>query len=353
MFFVGLSLMVEAQFPVPKIPTADEKITTEQANDFFRSIRAVTGKASKVVFPLYSFRKPIGFAVSLGEELFLAKLSEVAARSRLSAFSQEKGALPVKIIGAFPEHDLAVVYIKGLRVPAAQWTDGSKLSEGAFLAAVRHDGEAQGIGVKSVAARSLRIEDQGFLGVVLDAQNFGNGVMVQSVPQGTAAATAGIRQGDIILSVNGREVKGFMELSTLLKRLRVGEQPEIVIKRGEESLTISPVLQGNPQEEERENPRLKKMDTLSGGRSRVHDDFPNVLQSDMELAVNSTGLPVVDLNGNIVGMVIARAGRISTLILPGELILEVLKEKPLTDSKDPDREVIDALLDGLQKRFKK
>ena len=52
-------------------------------------------------------------------------------------------------------------------------------------------------------------------------------------------------------------------------------------------------------------------------------------------------------------MVIARAGRISTLILPGELILEVLKEKPLTDSKDPDREVIDALLDGLQKRFKK
>jgi hypothetical protein len=39
-------------------------------------------------------------------------------------------------------------------------------------------------------------------------------------------------------------------------------------------------------------------------------------------------MPVVDLQGRIVGMVIARAGRISTLILPGDEIAEVLKTKP-------------------------
>jgi hypothetical protein len=36
----------------------------------------------------------------------------------------------------------------------------------------------------------------------------------------------------------------------------------------------------------------------------------------------------VDLDGRIVGMVIARAGRISTLILPGDDIAKALKNEP-------------------------
>ncbi|MEN8736147.1 MAG: PDZ domain-containing protein [Akkermansiaceae bacterium] len=350
--FLSLVLPVLAQFRVPQIPPADEKITSEQAEDFFRSIRAVTGNASKVVFPIYSFRKPIASAISVGDEMFLAKLSEVAGIPRLAILSRQDGVFPVKILGAYPEHDLAVIYVKGLIAPAADWSDGSGLLVGSILAAVRSDGEAQGIGVKSVAARSLRNEDQGFLGVSLDVRNAKAGVMVRNVPRDTAAAEAGIRRGDRILSINDREVNGFFELSTLLKRLRVGEQPKIVIKRQDQTFTVTPRLRGNPQEN-RESERELAMETYSGGRSGVYDGFPNVIQSDMELAVNSTGLPVVDLNGKMIGMVIARAGRISTLILPSELILELLKEKPKTNPKDPARKMVKAQLEKLQERYKR
>ena len=48
----------------------------------------------------------------------------------------------------------------------------------------------------------------------------------------------------------------------------------------------------------------------------------------MELGVEDTGLPVADLEGRIVGVVIARAGRISTLILPGEEMKELLATEP-------------------------
>ena len=48
----------------------------------------------------------------------------------------------------------------------------------------------------------------------------------------------------------------------------------------------------------------------------------------MELEAQDAGMPVVDLEGRIVGMVIARAGRISTLILPGDDIAEILKKEP-------------------------
>jgi hypothetical protein len=74
--------------------------------------------------------------------------------------------------------------------------------------------------------------------------------------------------------------------------------------------------------------RLEQMDRMSGGQSRVRGGFGNVIQSDMELEVEDAGLPIVDLDGRIIGMVIARAGRISTLILPGDDIINALKDDP-------------------------
>jgi hypothetical protein len=79
------------------------------------------------------------------------------------------------------------------------------------------------------------------------------------------------------------------------------------------------------------------MDRMSGSQSRVRGDFAGVLQSDMALEAEHAGMPVVDLEGRIVGMVIARAGRISTLILPGEDIAELLKNEPEALDEKPPR----------------
>ena len=70
------------------------------------------------------------------------------------------------------------------------------------------------------------------------------------------------------------------------------------------------------------------MDRMSGSRSEVRAEFSHVIQSDMALEASDVGLPVVDLQGRIVGLVIARAGRISTLILPGDDIVKVLQTEP-------------------------
>jgi hypothetical protein len=112
-----------------------------------------------------------------------------------------------------------------------------------------------------------------------------------------------------------------------LRRLKNGEQPEIELIRADNRITVKPTLKGRdlPQGENR---RLDRMDRMSGTQSRVRGDFTNVLQSDMELEMNDAGLPIVDLEGRIVGLVIARAGRISTLILPGDDIEAALKTEP-------------------------
>lgn len=345
--FLLLVLPLSGQFERPSIPKEDQAIADRQAGEFFYAIRAVTGKAGKSVVPLYSFRNPIGFGVSLGDGFLLAKLSEVASAQHLLAFSEESGALKLKVLGAYPEHDLAIVYGENLDIPAAEWMSGSELPVGSFLTAVRQDGEAAGIGVKSVATRSLRTEDQGFLGIEMDISEFGDGVRVSRVTRRSAASAVGMKSGDIITEINGARVKGFHEVSTRLKRIKVGEKPEITIIRKGKALKVTPTLQGNPLQA-KESRQIKMM---QGGRSEVHDGFPKVMQSDMELEVHQTGLPVVDLEARVVGMVIARAGRISTLILPGEVILDLLAQEPVTNAHDAEKEKIDTLLTELREKF--
>ena len=65
-------------------------------------------------------------------------------------------------------------------------------------------------------------------------------------------------------------MKGFYELSTRLRRLKNGEQPEIELLRNEEILQVRPTLRGR-EIREGVSRRLEQMDQMSGGQSRVRE----------------------------------------------------------------------------------
>ncbi|MDB4680661.1 PDZ domain-containing protein [Akkermansiaceae bacterium] len=314
------------QLTPARIPLEDQKVTDSQALDIFKALRAVNFKAREVVYPIYSGQRRVAYGISLGDGKLLTKASEVVQRRALFTASREQVAMSAKIAGIYPDHDLAVLQVPGLKAPAAEWADASNLAEGAFLSAIRADGEVQAMGVLSVRERSLKSIDQGFLGIEMDTLETGKGVRVNNVVEGSAAAEVGIRRDDVIVKIAGQEVRGFYELSTKLRRLKNGEQPEIELMRAGDFIKVKPTLKGR-EISEGVSRRLEQMDRMSGGQSRIRGDFGNVIQSDMELEVEDAGLPVVDLEGRIIGMVIARAGRISTLILPGDDVARALENE--------------------------
>ena len=317
-----------------------QEVTDAQARQIFVALRATGTSAKDVVYPIYSGGKRISYGISLGGGRLLTKASELRQKRGLYTANREQVALNAGISGVYADHDLAVLEVPGLEAPTVEWADAGDLSEGAFLSAIRPDGEAQAMGVLSVRERSLKSTDQGFLGIEMDTLETGKGVRVKNVVEGSAAAEVGIRQSDIIVKIAGQEVKGFYELSTKLRRLKNGEQPEIELLRNEEILQVKPTLKGR-EILEGVSQRLEKMDQMSGGQSRVRGGFGNVIQSDMELEVEDAGLPVVDLDGRIIGMVIARAGRISTLILPGDDIIDALKNPPAPFAREEDNMLLD------------
>lgn len=325
-FLLSLPL-AHGQLRPPRIPKVDREVTESQAEAIFKTLRAVNFEAEKVAYPIYSGREQVAYGVSIGNGRLLTKASEVTRRIRLFTVIEAEKSVFCRVIGVYPEQDLAVLEVRGLTAPAAKWANGGNLDEGAFLVAISEGGAPHALGVLSVKERSLKSTDQGFLGIQMDATESGEGVVVKEVVPKSAASEVGIRPGDIIVSIAGQSITGFFELSTRLRRMRSGEKPVIVLKRGEEQVKVTPTLKGRT-DEQGTSARLQRMDRMSGSQSRVRGEFANVMQSDMELEAQDAGMPVVDLEGRIVGMVIARAGRISTLILPGDDIADILKKEP-------------------------
>ena len=72
-----------------------------------------------------------------------------------------------------------------------------------------------------------------------------HGAVVNKVEGSSAADRAGIEPGDIIVSLNGRKVKGSHQIRNIIGLLEIGDQVEIVLVRGNKSKTVNAVL-GKP-----------------------------------------------------------------------------------------------------------
>lgn len=95
---------------------------------------------------------------------------------------------------------------------------------------------------------------RGYLGVsilpvtALEAEQFGlpivEGVLLQNVQRGLAGAEAGLRDGDIVLAVEGRPVFEPNELQSVIALYSPGDRISLRIWRGGEERTVPVVLKG-------------------------------------------------------------------------------------------------------------
>jgi membrane-associated protease RseP (regulator of RpoE activity) len=68
------------------------------------------------------------------------------------------------------------------------------------------------------------------------------GMRVEGVRDDSSAAEAGIKSGDILLSWNGEEITGAAKLGELLGKHEPGDKVQIILQRGDQQITVTPVL---------------------------------------------------------------------------------------------------------------
>ena len=72
------------------------------------------------------------------------------------------------------------------------------------------------------------------------------------------------------------------------------------------------------------------MERMGTTLSLVRTGFPSVIQTDMQLDRGRCGGPVVDLDGTVVGISIARADRTRSFIIPSAHLVKLLAKDPAT-----------------------
>jgi serine protease Do len=308
----------------------DRKALQEQAEGFFAALRPAVAEAAKGVVEVRVWSKRVAYGTVIGRNRILTKWSEVQRDVfSLSCRTSDGRWLAATVTGIYREADLAILEVEGLNAAPVIFTKESSLDLGSFLILARPDGEAGSLGVVSVQPRSLRVDDQGFLGISMSLEYEGVGVKVEAVEKKTGAARAGLIPGDVILEVNGREANGSFELRSSLQRVSPGEDVRLKVRRGKAEMEKVTQLGSRPKGRGISEDRMAHMNALGGHRyNEVRGNFPNVIQSDMQIQPEDCGAPVVGLDGAVIGMTVARAGRIKSYIIPTSSIIEMLASAP-------------------------
>jgi serine protease Do len=83
-----------------------------------------------------------------------------------------------------------------------------------------------------------------FLGIQPDPRKTGDGVVIAKVVPESAAAKAGLRPGETIISINGKELASFLELFAELGKLKAGDRVTLGVRSadGTKERTVEVVL---------------------------------------------------------------------------------------------------------------
>ncbi|MBT8036593.1 MAG: PDZ domain-containing protein [Verrucomicrobiae bacterium] len=338
--------------PLENLRPSEIKRLHTQAVDFFRAAQPAVATASKSTVSIHSSRQRVAFGTVVThpdkkQPVILTKWSEVNKQpSRLRVTTPMGKRYPAQVVGIYPDHDLALLTIKSpdAKLVPLDLTASSTPELGSFITLARPDGHVQGLGVVSVHARSLREGDKAYLGVLMDfSPTHHQGVPLKEVMPNSAAARAGLREGDVILSLDKKPITGAMEMRNTLQRLPPGSKMIVRYRRGHADKQTTVHLGSrseNTQIRAFPRKRMQQMEQMGTVPSRIRTNFPNVIQSDIAIQGDSTpnnphdnqtndcGGPVTDLNGNIVGIAIARGSRIKTYIIPTSTLQNLLTTHP-------------------------
>jgi serine protease Do len=320
---VALVLAVTAA-PAPAQISSNAKILAP--------FKAVVEKVNESTVRIRGDEKDIALGTIVYSDGFiLTKASEVRGDTLSVRFS-DGTEYEAKIHATHVPTDLALlkVDVKGLK--PVNFSDAKKAAMGSWLAAAGPQSDALAVGIVSHGTRQLtfpddRIENanRGFLGIYPeDEKDEGGkviGAKIATIDTKGGAAKAGLKEKDVILELNGKATPGQETLRAFLENLRPGDTVKLKVLREGEKKEFKATLTG-PTKPSRGDIQNAMGGELSGRRT----GFGSVLQTDMVVEPKNCGGPVVDLDGKVLGVNIARAGRVETWILPSEVIRPLLDD---------------------------
>lgn len=284
-----------------------------------------------------------GKVVALGTVIredgyILTKASELNGPARVRIGDREVMA---RIVNGNRANDLALLKIDVEGLAPVRWATQTP-AVGSLLVVARPDGTPLAMGVVGVDARVIPENVNNvyiapppspFLGVsdFKRPQGKTKGIMVGKVLEDGPAAKAGLIYDDVITAINDTKVDSPAALVKALKKAKIGDTVTVHIQRGMLPLKFEVELGTSPTPTKPEGQDSSKSSaqvySARGGKlSKRRTNFALAMTHDAVIWANDIGGPILNLDGEAVGINIARYGRTATYAVPADQAQQLIAQ---------------------------
>lgn len=292
----------------------EQRTNGKDVEAVFEPQRLVLQKSSAVIYDGY--KSIVNGVVMSSDGWILTKASEIEGKNDLSVRVDDKKWGDVKVISVNSIWDLALLKVDAEGIAPLKWADSSKTEQGSWVVTSSTTSRTRrriSIGVISANAREIEGGSPVVMGVGLEEVE--GGLKIAEVSEKTGAQKAGLKKGDVITKFEGVAVLKREDLIDKIKLFIPGDVVKLKILRDGKSLDAELELMARSSAFEE---RKSRNDEMSGEYSKRRTSFPMVLQTDIPLNERTVGGPLLNFEGEGIGMVIARADRAQSFAIPME-----------------------------------
>jgi serine protease Do len=227
-----------------------------------------------------------------------------ALKGDIEVLGNDDQVYKAQVVGVHPNYDLAMLKIDAKGLPAVRFADANGPPAGHWVASVGIGEDPIAYGVVSVAARDPRNEKR-LLPMAHAPIWTGQGDAGVVVGQVLSKKETDLEDGDVILRVGRKGVADPWTFTDALRDYKAGDTVELTVRRGKVDAKA-------------------KMRLVSPPEGKVR--YPSVLQHDAHIRPDACGGPLVDLDGRMIGLNIARPNAYQSYAIPVEALKPLLRD---------------------------
>ena len=221
--------------------------------------------------------------------------------------------LEAQVVATDEGLDLMLLKVDAKDLDVAQFDEEYPIEVGHWVLSPSMEKGLAGLGVISVPPLAIP-KERAIVGVLLEERD--GKLYVGDVVPDMPAAKAGLKKGERIVKVNGAFVYTADQCTNEFKKFDIGNKISMEIESEGKTRTVEIELTASAHHKPNE----------MNGMSKRRSGYDRVIQHDSVIRPEECGGPLVNLDGKVIGINIARAGRVETYALPIKPVLDFARK---------------------------
>lgn len=294
------------------------RMTGEAVTSAFEAQREIIQRSSAVI---YSGKDEIAYGTVISSDGYLlTKASVLEGIEKLSMRVDTEIFEEVKMISRDEMWDVALLKVNSSNLVPVKYAPSSDLKRGTWVIVNGVTSRSKRrvlAGIISAEAREILPEGGTALGVQLEEKK-GN-LLIKDIIGGSGAEEAGLLKKDQITALESKQIRSLEDFIEKMKAAKAGSKVKIRVLRNSKEIEFDVSISARNEL----LPEESRNDQMSGIVSKRRSGFQRVIQHDVFGAKQTMGGPVLNLDGQAIGMNIARVNRAETFAIPVEELREL------------------------------